>query len=81
MTFANKKFSKMMKEVYHAGNNLTGMEQIDAQRKYARDNIIDLNIIKLYGMRNSIDETNIIDAIEIFDENLGDNSASFAFEF
>ena len=80
LTFANKKFSKMMKEVYHAGNNFTGMEQIDAQRKYARDNIIDLNIIKLYRMRNSIDENNIIEAIEIFDENLGDNIASFAFD-
>ena len=80
LTFANKKFSKMMKEVYHAGNNFIGMEQIDAQRKYARDNIIDLNIIKLYKMRNSIDENNIIEAIEIFDENLGDNTASFAFD-
>lgn len=69
LTFANKKFSNLLKDAFQAGRKFTGMEKINTQRKYIQEEIIDKNIIILYSRRKEVDITKINKALKLYEDN------------
>lgn len=64
-TFAHKKFPKMIKDVYQHSRHFTGEEQIEKQREYIRNWIIDSNILEIYKKRQKIENKEIREAVEL----------------
>lgn len=64
-TFAHKKFPKMIKDVYQRSRHFDGEEQVERQREYIRDWIIDANLLEIYKGRRKVESTEITDAMRL----------------
>lgn len=62
LTFAHKKYKRMMKDAYQAGKKYSEEEKPNAQRAYIREVLIDKNVIEIMKSRDQIRKVDIIDA-------------------
>ena len=67
-TFAHKKFSKMMKDVYQHTRHFSEEEREERQRAYIRDAIIDTKIVSIYKKREKIETEEIEEALQGMNE-------------
>lgn len=64
-TFAHKKFSKILKDIYQASGNYEGNFGEQAQRNYINSRVLEPNIIGIFSQRKKINEDEINEALNI----------------